>query len=212
MNGRFFDIRRQVVDACLRLAGQGFLAGTGGNVSLRCDEGHFAITPSGVDYYSMSAEDICVVEVDTLEVVAGERRPSVESGLHAEMLRFRHDASAVIHTHQPLASAVALLNVPIPIEDDAARRLLGDVIDVVSYAPSGTKLLVRALRKQLRYNVNAYTLRNHGLICCGSSMTSALETVEAAERAASRFLWNAIERRGAASELAAFALASLRQT
>jgi L-fuculose-phosphate aldolase len=69
---------------------------------------------------------------------------------------------------------------------------------------------VRALRKRLRYNVNAYTLRNHGLVCCGSSMDSALESVELAERAAAQFLREAIGQAGAGGELAAFALASLR--
>ena len=209
MPAEYQRAREQVRDACLRLADRGFLVGTGGNVSVRAGEELFAVTPSGIDYYSMSAQDVCIVRTGTLEVVEGDLRPSIECGLHAAMLRFRRDAGAVIHTHQPLVSAVALLNLPIPIQDETARRLIGDVIDVVPYAPSGTKLLVRALRKRLRYNVNAYTLRNHGLICCGPNLDAALETAELAERSAARFLRDAIERTGANSPLAGVALAAL---
>ncbi len=210
IGSRYRQDQQQVLDACLHLADRGYLAGTGGNVSLRSGEGTMAVTPSGVDYYSMSAQDVCILQIDSLDVIAGDLRPSVECGLHAAMLRFRPDAAAVIHTHQPLASAVALLYAPVPVEDEAARRALGEVIETVPYAPSGTKLLVRALRRRLRYNVNAYTLRNHGFICCGATMAAALENVEFAERAAARFLRHAIEHSGAASELTYFALAALR--
>lgn len=201
--------RQQVLDACLRLADRGFLAATGGNVSLRAGDGLFAVTPSGLDYYSMSAEDVCVLRIDTLAVVEGRRRPSVECGLHAAVLRLRPDAAAVVHTHQPLVSAVALLHRRIPVPDETARLALGEVIDAVGYAPSGTGLLVRALRRRLRADVNAYTLRNHGLVCCGTTMARALEAVELAEQAAALYLRQAIERNGKGDELVSFALAAL---
>jgi L-fuculose-phosphate aldolase len=201
--------RQQVLNACVRLADRGFLAATGGNVSLRAGEGLFAVTPSGIDYYSMSVEDVCVLRIDTLEVVEGRLRPSVECGLHAAVLRFRPDAAAVVHTHQPLVSAVALLHQPIPVLDETARRALGEVIDAVGYAPSGTGLLVRALRRRLRAEVNAYTLRNHGLVCCGATMAAALEAVELAEQAAARFLREAIVRNANDGDLVSFALAAL---
>lgn len=206
---RHTPARQQVLEACLRLADRGFLAGTGGNISLRAGDGLFAVTPSGIDYYTMSPEDICIVRLDTLAVVEGSLRPSVECGLHAAVLRFRSDAAAVIHTHQPLVSAVALLHQPIPVEDEAARRVLGEVIQAVPYAPSGTGLLVRALRRKLRREVNAYTLRNHGFVCCGATMAAAIEAVEFAERAAARHLRRALERTGTSNELAAFGLAAL---
>lgn len=206
---RHTTVRQQVLDACLRLADRGFLAGTGGNISLRAGEGLFAVTPSGIDYYTMSPEDICIVRLDSLAVVEGSLRPSVECGLHAAVLRFRQDAAAVIHTHQPLVSAVALLHQRIPVEDGAAKRVLGDVIEAVPYAPSGTGFLVRALKRKLRREVNAYTLRNHGFVCCGATMAVAIEAVEFAERAAARHLRLAVEQNGAGNELAAFGLAAL---
>jgi len=207
--------RQQVLDACLSLAERGFLVATGGNVSLRFEANLFAVTPSGVDYYSMSPQDICILRLDTLEVVAGGLKPSIECGLHATLLRFRKDAAAVIHTHQPLASAVALLNLPMPLHmvDATDRRSIGALIETVPYAPSGTWLLARALKRRLGRGTNAYLLRNHGLICCGATMQEALVNTDIVERVAAWFLRHAIEQtgaEGARSELAVYALEALQ--
>jgi L-fuculose-phosphate aldolase len=202
--------RQQVLDACLRLAERGFLVATGGNVSLRIDTNLFAVTPSGVDYYLMSPQDICVLRLDTLEVMEGDLKPSIECGLHATLLRFRKDAAAVIHTHQPIASAVALLGVPLSVPDAEDRHSMGAVIEMVPYAPSGTWLLIRALKRRLKPGVDAYLLRNHGLICCGATMQEAVANTGIAERVAAQFLRNAIQQTGAPAELAAYALEALQ--
>jgi L-fuculose-phosphate aldolase len=149
------------------------------------------------------------MDLESLAVESGGRKPSIESGLHAALLRFRSDAAAGIHTHQPLASAVALLGVDLPIAEEEARSCLGPRVMAVPYAPSGTWLLVRALRKRLRAEVNAYLLRNHGLICCGPTMAGALSNAERVERAAEGFLRTAIERAGT-TQLAREALKELR--
>ena len=57
--------------------------------------------------------------------------------------------------------------------------------------------------------MNAYTLRNHGLVCCGATMAEALEAAELAERTAARFLSEAIARNGGDREIVSFALAAL---
>jgi len=208
----YSQARREIVDACLWLAERGFLAATGGNVSLRVDADLLAVTPSAVDYYSMSPEDICIVRLNTLEVVAGGLKPSIECGLHAALLRLRQDAAAVIHTHQPMASAVALLNLPLITATVADRQAIGDRIDIVPYAPSGTWMLVRALKRRLKREVHAYLLRNHGLICCGTTLEEALSRTEVVERVAAGFLHDVIEQAVAAgqgNDLLAYALEAL---
>lgn len=190
---RFLKHQREVLDACLRLADRGFLAGIGGNVAARIDDQYFAVTPSAADYYTLQPADICVLRLLTLEVVEASRQPSVESALHARLFRFRNDAFASVHTHQPIASAVALLNLPIELRDAEQRDALGPRIEIVSYGPSGTGFLVRALAKRLRKDINAYLLRNHGLICAGRTMEQAIANVELVERAAAQFLRRHIE-------------------
>jgi len=184
----FLAERQSVIVACLKLAEQGYLAGTGGNLALRLDAEHFAVTPSAADYYTLAPTDIAVLRLDTLVQVAGDMAPSVESAMHATLLRAKPQMQASVHTHQPIASAVTLLNKALPLHDAADVAALGPCVEIVGYAPSGTSLLVRALRRRLRPEVNAYLLRNHGLICTAKSLDEAVGLVARIEKAAGIFL------------------------
>ena len=192
---KFELVRREVIDTCLQLADKGYLAGTGGNVACRIDDEHFAITPSASDYYSMTTDDICVLRLNDLVQVAGDRRRSVEHKLHASLLRVRLDCRASIHTHQPIGSAYTLLARDLEIHQPALQAKLGRKAVCVGYAPSGTRWLASKLRKCLRPDVNAFLLRNHGVVCCGPSLVEAVARVEALERACSDFFRDAIEQR-----------------
>ena len=143
----FEQARREVVAACRELADKGYLAGTGGNVACRADDGHFMVTPTATDYYAMRPEDICVLRLDNLARVAGDRRPSIERKLHAHVLRVRQDCRASIHTHQPIASAYTLLGRALDIHDPLHRIMLGKKAAFVGYAPSGTGWLASKLRE-----------------------------------------------------------------
>jgi L-fuculose-phosphate aldolase len=195
MSIKHAEARRRVVDLCLDLAQRGFLAGTGGNVALRIDAEHFAVTPSATDYHAMSAGDVSVMRLSDLRQVEGERPPSVESSLHARVLRARRDCDCSVHTHQPVASACALLGEPLRVEDAAARALLGPQIAVVGYAPSGTAWLATRLAHALRPDINGYLMRNHGVLCCGRDAPTAVRAVEALEAVAARHLRARIEER-----------------
>jgi L-fuculose-phosphate aldolase len=175
------EIREQIVALCLDLSRRGLLSGTGGNVALRTDAQHFAVTPSGIDYHRMTAADVCVLRLSDLQRVAGDRAPSVESSLHARVLRARPDCGCSIHTHQPVASACALLDEPLAVDDAALRRLLGARVPVVGYAPSGTGWLAHKLQSALQPGVNAYLMRNHGVLCCGADIEQAMRAVQALE-------------------------------
>ena len=188
---RFSSQKRQVVDACLTLADRGYLAGIGGNLAMRLDADHFAVTPSAADYYAMQPEDICVLRLADLTKIEGELKPSVESGLHAAMLSFHKSVGASVHTHQPLASAVALIDQDIPL---SAGDPLGVKVALIPYAPSGTGLLVRALAKRLKPDLFAYLLRNHGVICGAASLDEAIAAVARIESASARLLDRLIDR------------------
>jgi L-fuculose-phosphate aldolase len=196
----FDPIRREVIGTCLRLADKGYLAGTGGNVACRIDDAHFAITPSASDYYSLTPDDICVLRLDDLSQVAGDRRPSVERNLHANISRARPDCRASIHTHQPVASAYTLLGRDLEIHPASLHAMLGTKAVYVRYAPSGTGWLASKLRKSLRPGSNAYLLGNHGIVCCGPSLGETIARVEALEDASSEFFRKAIMKRAAQAE------------
>jgi L-fuculose-phosphate aldolase len=196
----FEDARREVIAICIELADSGYLAGTGGNVACRIDDEHFAVTPSASDYYSMGPEDICVLRIGDLVRVAGERKPSVEHRLHACVLRARQDCRASIHTHQPIASAYTLLGRHLEICNPDHQRALGRKAALVGYAPSGTRWLASKLQKALRPEINAYLLRNHGVVCCGPTLRETVARVEALESACSSFFREAMNHRTASGQ------------
>jgi L-fuculose-phosphate aldolase len=202
-------IRKALLDACLQLAGQGFLAGTGGNLAVRAGDGFFAVTPSGRDYYSMSPDDLCVLCLETLVQVEGPYPPSVEAGLHARVFRRRPDAGASVHTHQPLASAAALTGCMVNVESLEDRAHLGPHLAAVPYAPSGTFLLARALDRRIWPGLNGYLLQNHGLVCVGRDLEQAVTNTARAERACAAFLRGGILGLGAQSPAAEFALSHI---
>ncbi|APW43175.1 class II aldolase/adducin family protein [Rhodoferax saidenbachensis] len=191
---KFQPQRQLLVDLCQQLSHQGYFAGTGGNIMLRLDAAHVAVTPSATSYATMSAEDICVLSLRNLKQTEGAKVPSVESSLHAHVMRLRPDAGCTIHTHQPTASACALLGdaptVPPHLQDS-----LGAHIAVVGYAPSGTGLLAAKLKWAVRDDVNTYLMRNHGVVCCGKDSSTAMAAIENLEALAKNHLRALIQRR-----------------
>jgi L-fuculose-phosphate aldolase len=171
-------VRQTVVDLCFGLSRLGHLAGTGGNIALRIDAERIAVTPSATDYLTMSAADVCVLRLADLAQLEGARAPSVESGLHARVLRARPDVQASIHTHQPVASACALLGQALDVPAGPLQHTLGRHVPVIGYAPSGTGWLSSKLARALHSDINAYLMFNHGVLCCGASAAAAVQAVQ----------------------------------
>jgi L-fuculose-phosphate aldolase len=183
----FQAAREKVVRTCIELAERGYLAGTGGNVALRADADHFAVTPSATDYYAMSAADVCIVRLADEKQIEGERQASVEAGLHAGVLIARPECWASIHTHQPIASGYTLLGRPLAVRDSRHRTLLGDRVPCVGYAPSGTSLLAARVARTIKPDTHAYLMRNHGVICVGKNADEAMRRLTALESECAAF-------------------------
>lgn len=174
----------QVVEAAQALTCKGYLSATGGNLSVRIPgRDAFAITPSNYDYMKMIPEDICVLKMD-LSVIEGERKPSVESGMHAGIYQARADVHAVVHTHQVYPSTLAIINKPIPALYDEQARFLGRSVEIIPYAPSGTGMLKDKIAKHVRNNANAYMMANHGALLLGPDLERAMHNVEVLEKCA----------------------------
>ena len=85
----------------------GLVARTWGNISCRCGEQDFLITPSGLDYTRTQPEDIVKVSLLTGEW-EGRRKPSSERGVHSIAYQMFPEVQYVIHTHQIFATAFGI--------------------------------------------------------------------------------------------------------
>ena len=205
----FANERQDVADMCRTLADAGYFAGTGGNLGLRLNDRLMAVTPSALDYYLINAEDVVVLDIDTLKVVEGERTPTVEKALHAAMLKAHPNHGVSIHTHQPVASAVALSHETLPWPADMDRAGLGPHVAVIPYRPSGTTMLAKVFRKNLRPDINAYLMASHGAICSAPDFQGGLGMIRKIDAAAAVFLR---ERLGKRANLDAQLRANLLKT
>ena len=184
-----FELQKlQIVETARYLVKKGYLMATGGNVSARIfGQDTFAITPSNYDYFKMTAEDICVLGFP-LNKIEGQRKPSVESAMHAAIYQVRPDVNAIVHTHQAYVSALSLIQAPIPALFDEQARFLGRSVDIIPYAPSGTGLLRNTVAKHVKSHNNAFMMQNHGALVFGHDMERAVHNVEILEKCALAYL------------------------
>jgi ribulose-5-phosphate 4-epimerase/fuculose-1-phosphate aldolase len=180
--------KKDVLEGGLWLSEQGYFGshrGSGGNVSVRIDEGTMAITPSALRYQAMSVDDICVVGLD-LTLIEGKSgiNPSVEAGLHSVVYRMRPDVKAVVHTHQTYGSVFSVINTPIPALFDEVSFSLGPVVEIIPYALSGTPDLARHVEERVSSHANAYIIQNHGILAFGKTLDKAILHAELLEKVA----------------------------
>jgi L-fuculose-phosphate aldolase len=172
--------RAMLVSICQNLAQKGYLAGTGGNIMVRVGIDEVLVTPSAKDYHTLESSDICVLSLSDLSIIEGNAKPSVESAMHAVILRQRADIAVSIHTHQPLTSACSLLDIDLDLNDHQ-KQLLGSTVVPIHYAPSGTSLLASKVKRAISPDSNAYLLKNHGVICLGKTFSAAIEALDTLE-------------------------------
>lgn len=178
--------KKQVIEAGLKLLEDGLVARTWGNVSIKADEDHMLITPSGRRYNDLMIDEIVLVNIHTSEY-DGSIKPSSEHKLHSEIYRTRPGINAVIHTHQMNAStcAAARREVP-PILDDMAQ-IIGPSVRVAPYALPSTKKIVKETVKALKGRMAAL-MANHGAVCIGRDMDEAFVVCQVLEKACKAFI------------------------
>lgn len=176
-----------VIKAGKELVRSGLIARTWGNVSVRIDEGSFAITPSGRDYMTLEEEDIVVVRMKDMSY-DGSVKPSSEKRLHREIYKNRQDVSFIIHTHQQYGSAVAAMPLD-GLETKGEYPGLGEKALTSRYALPGTKKFSKNVIATLKKSQgNAILLRYHGVVCFGSSYQEVFETARSLEEACQGYL------------------------
>lgn len=152
---------------------QGLTKGTGGNISARVEGDHMAISPSGVAYADITANDIPVLN-PAEETVIGSLKPSAEHSMHMQVYRERNDVGGVVHNHSPYASTFASISEPIK----ASHYLIafaGNEVPIAEYETYGTEELGTVAVETLGDEYNACLLENHGVLAVGDDVATAFE-------------------------------------
>jgi len=157
-----------IVQACHRLAAAGLVVGTAGNVSVRAGE-RVSLTAKGVALGEVTPADVAVTDLDG-NVRSGS--PTSELDLHLAIYR-RYGAGAIVHTHAPMATALACVSDELPVIHYQLLAL-GGAIHVAPFHPFGTPELAAAVVDALRGRAAAL-LANHGAVNYAPTVAAAVE-------------------------------------
>ncbi|MEA2879676.1 MAG: L-fuculose-phosphate aldolase [Hyphomicrobiales bacterium] len=165
-----FAIRQSIVDACRQMTTLGINQGTSGNIAVRSGEG-LLITPSGLPYERMKADDIVPMKLDGSH--EHRLKPSSEGRFHCDIMQARADVGAIVHAHPIYATAFAICRQDIPAVHYMIAAAGGPTIRCGGYASYGTAEL-SAIALAALEGRNACLLANHGIIAVGADLDKAM--------------------------------------
>jgi L-fuculose-phosphate aldolase len=163
--------RRALADACHRLAAEGLVIGTAGNLSVRAGD-RVVATPTGCVLAEVEPAAMTVVDLDGA-VVGDGRAPTSELGLHLGVYRAMEWAGAVVHTHSPMATALGCVLDELP-PIHYQMLALGGSVRVAPYATFGSDELHSAVLAALEGHTAAL-MQNHGALTCGAGLDAAVD-------------------------------------
>jgi L-fuculose-phosphate aldolase len=163
--------RAAVAGTCRRMGRDGLVVGTAGNVSVRVGD-LVAISPSGVPYEQLTAEQVGVHDVGGTAVDA-PLRPSSELPLHLAVYARHSAAAAVVHTHAPASTALSTVLDEVPASH-YYTAMFGGPVRVAPYATFGTPELAENVAKALEGR-SAALMGNHGALTVGEDVATAYD-------------------------------------
>ena len=160
------------LDTCHLIHAKGLVSGSGGNISLRCDDG-ILITPSGRSLESLKEEDLVLLQMDGSYTCPNGGIPSKEWRMHLACYHARPDVSALVHVHSSNAVAVSCMkdadsSCAIPVYTPGYSMRVGELPILPYMTPGSVELCDHVF--PLIAKRNSVLLANHGPLAVGRSM------------------------------------------
>jgi L-fuculose-phosphate aldolase len=152
---------------------------SGGNLSVRDENGDVWITPARVDKGSLRRQDVVCTRADGR--VEGRHRPSSEQPFHLSIYRQRPDIRAIVHAHPVALVAFSICRkAPDTALFPQAAHVCGPV-GLAPYALPGSEQLGRHIANVFSQGVNCVLLENHGVVVGGADLSQAFQRFETLE-------------------------------
>lgn len=188
------ELKQQVLTANLLLPKYGLVTFTWGNVSgIDRERGLVVIKPSGVEYESMTVEDMMVVDLDG-KIVEGKLKPSSDTPSHLELYRAFPDIGGIVHTHSKWATTFAQAGMSIPAigtthadyfyGDIPCTRAMTDEEIAGAYEKETGRVIVETFRDMDAASIPGVLVRNHGPFAWGSDPYNAVHNAVVMEEVA----------------------------
>ncbi len=190
------ELKKKVYEANMELPRRGLVTYTWGNVSgIDREAGLFVIKPSGVDYETMSWEDMVVMDLEGNRV-EGRYKPSSDTPTHLELYKRYEEIGGIVHTHSPEATSWAQAGRSIPLygtthadyffgEIPCARSLTQEEIDEAYEKNTGLVIIETFDTKGLNPMYTPGVLcTNHGPFTWGKDAAEAVHNAVVLEEVA----------------------------
>lgn len=178
--------RKEIIKTALEIKASQLIMLSGGNVSARMSGGEILVTPSGSDYAVMQPEDVVMVDMRG-NVLAGEKKPSVDLEALLYVYANKPGVNAIIHTHQPYATAVGLVADELPVcVTTLANVTLGSVKVARFVSAACIEMGIAAV--ECLDDKRAVILKHHGVLTVGGNLKEALYAAVYMEEAAKVYL------------------------
>jgi ribulose-5-phosphate 4-epimerase/fuculose-1-phosphate aldolase len=168
---------------------RGLTPGSSGNISVRCDDGGWLVTPTNASLGSLDPARLSRLDAGG-RLISGDA-PTKEVPLHDALYRTRDGARAVVHLHSTHSVAVSMLpeidpRAALPPMTPYYLMKCGATALVPYYRP-GDPAVADAI-KGLAGKYSSVLLANHGPVVSGGSLEAAVFAIEELEETAKLYL------------------------
>ena len=189
------ELKEKVLKANLMLPKYGLVTFTWGNVSeLDRKSGLMVIKPSGVEYDSMTADDMVIVDIKTGKTVEGRYKPSSDTPTHIELYKAFDNVGGIVHTHSRWATSFAQAGrgiIPLGTtqgdyfygEIPCTRAMTADEIGGEYEKETGT-VIIESFAGRDPDDVPAVLVRSHGPFTWGTDSLNAVHNAVVLEEIA----------------------------
>ena len=168
---------------------RGLTPGSSGNISVRCEDGGWLVTPTNASLGSLDPAKLSRLSADG-RLLAGDP-PTKEVPLHSALYETRVTSRAVVHLHSTHSVALSMLpeidpRAALPPMTPYYLMKCGATALVPYYRP-GDPAVADAI-KGLAGKYSSVLLANHGPVVAGDSLEAAVYAVEELEETAKLYL------------------------
>lgn len=198
-------LKQAVFEANLLLPKHNLVTFTWGNVSgVDREKGLMVIKPSGVEYDTMTAEDMVVVDLKTGKKVEGDLNPSSDTDTHVVLYNAFPEIGGIVHTHSRWATSFAQAGRGIPAlgtthgdyfygEIPCTRKMTPDEIGGKYELETGN-VIVETFKDKQPNDIPAVLVHSHGPFTWGTNPKNAVHNAVVLEEVAF-MAWHALQMR-----------------
>ncbi|MBQ4839668.1 MULTISPECIES: methylthioribulose 1-phosphate dehydratase [Pseudoalteromonas] len=182
--------KQALIDAGRWVSQQGWVPATGGNFSMKTDDG-FVVTASGFDKGYLTPEQF--LELDQQgNIVSGDGKPSAETALHLKLYELQPQSGCILHTHSVAATVLSrfIRSDSFAVTGYEMQKSLSGIhshLDTLSIAIFDNDQDIPALAERVAKHhqthpiTHGVLIRGHGLYALGNSIFETRRHIEGLE-------------------------------